>query len=50
MLEKAARPGLRVSRLARGVPTGTAIEYANPAVLAEALTERKAFRREDGAP
>jgi recombination protein RecR len=50
MLEKAARPGLRVSRLARGVPTGTSIEYANPAVLAEALTERKAFRREDGAP
>jgi len=50
MLEKAARPGLRVSRLARGVPTGTSIEYANPAVLAEALTERKAFRREDGVP
>jgi len=39
-----------VSRLARGVPTGTSIEYANPAVLAEALTERKSFRREDGAP
>lgn len=49
LLEKAGRAGLKVSRLARGVPTGSAIEYANPAVLAEALTERKSFRKEGGA-
>jgi len=49
-LEKSGRPGLRVSRLARGVQTGSAIEYANPAVLAEALSERRSFRREGGAP
>ena len=50
MVEKAGRPGLKVSRLARGVPTGSAIEYANPAVLAEALSERRSFKREGGAP
>lgn len=50
MVEKAGRADLKVSRLARGVPTGSAIEYANPAVLAEALTERRSFKREGGAP
>jgi recombination protein RecR len=50
MVEKAGRSDLKVSRLARGVPTGSAIEYANPAVLAEALTERRSFKREGGAP
>jgi recombination protein RecR len=38
-------PGIAVSRLARGVPTGSAIEYTNPAVLAEALSERKRLSR-----
>jgi recombination protein RecR len=34
---------VKVSRLARGVPTGAAIEYTNPAVLAEAIQERRAL-------
>jgi recombinational DNA repair protein RecR len=29
-----------VSRLARGLPTGSQIEYANPAVLADAIQGR----------
>jgi recombination protein RecR len=44
MIEKCRRPGspaIAVSRLARGVPAGSAIEYTNPAVLAEALSERR---------
>ena len=40
---------LVVSRLARGVPTGSAIEYTNPAVLAEALSERRELPRSGGA-
>lgn len=39
---------LSVSRLARGVPTGAAIEYTNPAVLAEAISERRSLPREAG--
>lgn len=42
LVRRSRRPGLAVSRLARGVPAGSAIEYANPAVLAEALLERRA--------
>jgi len=55
LVEKRRRAGvadgtnLVVSRLARGVPTGSAIEYTNPAVLAEALSERKRVAREGGA-
>jgi recombination protein RecR len=37
---------IAVSRLARGVPTGASIEYTNPAVLAEALSERRNLSRE----
>ena len=32
--------GVRVTRLARGLPTGGAIEHANPAILADALSGR----------
>ena len=51
MVEKRRGPGveLAVSRLARGVPTGSAIEYTNPAVLAEALSERRRLARGGGA-
>ena len=38
MVGKSRRPEVAVTRLARGVPTGSAIEYTNPAVLAEALS------------
>jgi recombination protein RecR len=30
-------PGIKVTRLARGIPTGTQLEYANKAVLADAI-------------
>ena len=41
-LATVAPRGVEVSRLARGVPTGASIEYTNPAVLAEAIQERRA--------
>jgi recombination protein RecR len=53
MVERVKRPAGReiaVSRLARGVPAGWSIQYTNPAVLAEALTERRRMKREGGAP
>lgn len=34
--------GIRVSRLARGLPTGGSLEYANKAVLADAIQGRQA--------
>lgn len=33
--------GIRVSRLARGLPTGSQLEYANKAVLADAIQGRR---------
>ncbi len=39
--EKLAQTGVRVTRLARGLPAGTQIEYANPAVLADAIHDRR---------
>jgi recombination protein RecR len=51
LVEQARRTGpqpISVSRLARGVPAGSAIEYTNPAVLAEALSERRPVARSDG--
>ena len=33
--------GVRVTRIARGVPAGSSIEYSNAAVLAEAVTGRR---------
>lgn len=35
--------GVRVTRLARGLPTGSAIEHANPTILADALKGRTAM-------
>ena len=43
-----ARPGMRIFRLARGIPQGLALEYTNPGVLAEALRERRAVAPEAG--
>jgi recombination protein RecR len=39
--EQLVPTGVRVTRLARGVPAGSAIEYLNRAVLADALEGRK---------
>ncbi|MSR45970.1 MAG: recombination protein RecR [Planctomycetes bacterium] len=49
MVRASRRPELPISRLARGVPTGSSIEYSNPAVLAEALAERRAIGRGQAA-
>ena len=35
--------GVRVSRIARGLPTGSTIEYASGAVLTDAISERSSF-------
>ncbi len=45
-VSKVTGGAVKVSRLARGVPTGAAIEYTNPAVLAEALSERRSLEGE----
>jgi recombination protein RecR len=36
-----APTGVKITRLARGLPSGGQIEYANKSILADALTERK---------
>jgi len=33
--------GLKITRLARGLPTGGSIEYANPSILSDALNDRR---------
>ncbi len=38
-----AKRGVRVSRLARGLPTGSQIEFASRAMLADAISERKSM-------
>jgi len=35
--------GIRVSRIARGVPVGGELEYIDPGTLAQALRERRAL-------
>lgn len=35
---------IRISRIARGIPSGTSIEFANQEILADALTERKSLK------
>ena len=39
--EAARELGIRTTRLARGLPSGSQIEYASRAVLADAITERR---------
>lgn len=41
LAEELARRGVRVTRLARGLPAGSQLEYANPAVLADAIEGRQ---------
>jgi recombination protein RecR len=38
-----ASAGVRITRLARGLPTGSALEFANSQMLADALEGRRAF-------
>lgn len=37
-------PGVRVTRLARGLPAGTQLDYANKAVLSDAIVSRQPLR------
>lgn len=39
--EQLARRNIRVTRLARGLPTGSQLEYASKAVLADAIQGRR---------
>ncbi len=41
LAEQARQRNISVSRLARGLPSGSQIEYANPAVLADAIHGRQ---------
>ena len=41
LAEQLRQRGVRVSRLARGLPTGSQLEYANKAVLADAIQGRQ---------
>ena len=41
--EMLASRGLKVSRIARGVPVGGELEYVDPGTLAQAMRERKAL-------
>jgi recombination protein RecR len=38
-----APTGVRVTRLARGLPAGSVLEFANSQMLADALEGRRAF-------
>lgn len=44
-LESAGLPDLRITRLARGLPAGSAIEYLHKGVLEDALEDRRQVRR-----
>ena len=46
LAEVLAPHGVRVSRLARGLPTGWSLEFANKAVLADALEGRRSVDRD----
>jgi recombination protein RecR len=41
LAEELRRRGIRVTRLARGLPTGSQLEYANKAVLMDAILGRQ---------
>ncbi|MDX1670670.1 MAG: toprim domain-containing protein, partial [Limnobacter sp.] len=41
LTEKIRRMGLKVSRLARGVPLGGELEYTDPTTVARALMDRR---------
>jgi recombination protein RecR len=47
LAEELGRRGVQVSRLARGLPAGSQLDYANAAVLADAIEGRQAMRRRE---
>jgi recombination protein RecR len=38
-----ANSGVKLTRLARGLPSGSALDYANPQMLADAIEDRRVF-------
>lgn len=46
LAEELTRRGVRTSRLARGIPSGTQLEYASAAVLADAIEGRQVLEDE----
>lgn len=48
-LEALAKPGLVITRLARGLPSGAAIEYLHKGVLEDAFENRRAVRTRPGS-
>ena len=48
--ERLAATAVRVTRLARGLPSGSQIEYANAAVLADAIHDRRSIEEDPEAP
>lgn len=46
--ERLGELGIRVTRLARGLPAGSQIEYANSAVLADAIHDRRSVAEDTG--
>jgi recombination protein RecR len=46
--ERLTALGIRVTRLARGLPSGSQIEYANSAVLADAIHDRRSVGEDSG--
>jgi recombination protein RecR len=48
-LEALAKPDLAVSRLARGLPSGAAIEYLHKGVLEDAFEHRRTLRSRQGS-
>jgi len=47
LIDKLESSGVRVSRLARGLPSGSQLEFANKAVLADALQGRQTVAQGD---
>lgn len=47
--ERLAETSVRVTRLARGLPSGSQIEFANAAVLADAIHDRRSVEEDSGA-
>ena len=45
-----AGTGVRVTRIARGLPSGSAVEFATPATLGEALEGRRAVEEPEARP
>ena len=43
LAEKLARQGLQLSRLARGVPVGSELDYMDDGTLADAMRQRRPF-------